>query len=333
MRRRNGSGKGMADRVKRVFALSVCLLLVMTVPALAQKRVAVVNAESGKLHLRSAPSASSESLGLYFTGTQIMVTGDMQNGFFPVRVGAQTGYMHADYLAMGDAAQAVASVQPIGMATPKAGARFRSGPSTEYDTLDVIAQGEVFTVLGETKNHWYCAEYGGQVGYVSAEVSSLVDEVNGRPLAFYDVLTGKAPFEVRGGRRYMHELAECFGVMEADVVPTSFAVLELDDDGLWEVVIRVQVAGWDYGYLVLDLQTELVYGIPVPLRAMLDLKIDGTFTCSSGAMNTGVGSIRFSGPIYEIVPVDLTPQEQDTKPDEYWHSFTEDQFDMLFTRH
>ena len=154
--------------MKRI--LTVMLLMMLAVPALAQPETAVVNAESGKLHLRSAPSAASESLGLYFTGTQVTVTGDMQSGFFPVRVGAQTGYMHADYLAIDDVARAVASVQPIGMATPKAGARFRSGPSTEYDTLDVIAQGEVFTVLGETKNRWYCAEYAGQVGYVSTEV-------------------------------------------------------------------------------------------------------------------------------------------------------------------
>ena len=319
--------------MKRWGIAALCLLMMLAAPALAQNSIAVVDAESGKLHLRSAPSASSESLGLYFTGTEVTVTGELQSGFFPVRVGAETGYMHADYLALDEVEKAVASVQPIGMATPKVGARFRSGPSTEYDTLDVIAQGEVFTVLGETKNHWYCAEYAGQVGYVSAEVSILVEEVNGRPLAFYDVLTGKAPFEMRGGRRYMNELAECFGVTEADVVPTGFAVLELDDDGLWEVVIRMQAAGWDYGYLVLDLQTERVYGIPLPLRSMLDLKIDGTFTYSSGAMNTGVGSIRFSGPTYEIVPVDLTPREQDTKPDEYWHSFTEDQIDMLFTRH
>lgn len=322
----------MGDGMKRFFTLALCMLLVLASPALAQYGTAAVNAPSGKLHLRAAPSASGESLGLYFTGTQVAVTGDMQSGFFPVRVGAESGYMHADYLAMGDAARAVASVQPIGMATPKAGARLRSGPSTTCDTLDVIAQGEVFTVLGETKNHWYCAEYAGRRGYVSAEVSRLVDEVNGRPLAFYDVLTGKVPFEVRGGRRYMHELAECFEVTEAAVVSTSFAVLELDDDGLWEVVIRVQMAGWDYGYLVLDLQTELVYGIPVPLRSMLSLKLDGTFSYSSGAMNTGVGRIRFSGPTYEIVPVDLTWQEQDTKPDIHWHPFTAEQVDMLFTK-
>lgn len=286
--------------MKRVFALTICLLLVMAAPALAQNSIAVVNAPSGKLHLRAAASSSAASLGLYFTGTKVMITGEAQGDFIPVRVGAETGYMHADYLALDDAADSVASVQTVGVATPKVGARLRSGPSAGYESLLVMDQGEAFTVLGETKDHWYYVGYAGQTGYVSAEVANIVGETGMTPDVFYAVLAGKEPFERRGGRATMAELNACFGV-EADLAPKGFVLLNLDDDMLMEAVVRVGIGEEDFGFLVLDLQTELVYGYTFNLRSMLDLKQDGTFSFSSGAMDNGVGRLSFRGPVADVI--------------------------------
>lgn len=187
----------------------------------------------------------------------------------------------------------------IAVATPKVGARLRSGPSTAHDTLLVMAQGETFTVLGETDDHWYHVDYAGQTGYVSAEVAEIVSETDMAPEAFRAILAGQAPFERRGGRSRLNELAECFGV-EAELAPTGFALLNLDDDMLMEAVVRVGIGEEDFGFLVLDLQTELVYGYAFFLRSMLDLKQDGTFSFASGAMDTGVGRLSFRGPVADV---------------------------------
>lgn len=58
----------------------------------------VVNPEpSDRLHLRSEPNKGSESLGRYFTGTQVEILGEA-NDWFHVRLDGKTGYMLGDFV-------------------------------------------------------------------------------------------------------------------------------------------------------------------------------------------------------------------------------------------
>ena len=287
---------------KRFFcAVAVLVFCLCGVCAWAEDAAwAVIDAgDSDRLHLRSAPSSTADSLGLYFTGTQVNVTGAQQGSFVPVRIGTEIGYMHADYLRWGEAADRTVIRQPIGVATPKVGARLRSGPSREHETIGVIGQGEAFYVLGETRAHWYCVKYAGQLGYVSAEVACLVGTVGGLPHVLGDVLLGKDSFMMRGGTKTMGELGACFE-LEAELTPSALAVLDIDQDGLNEAVVRVSADGDDVGCLVLDLQTEVVYGFAFHYRSMNSLREDGTFSFSSGAMDHGIGWVTFRGPAADV---------------------------------
>lgn len=341
-----------------VALLAVCLAVFCAGFACAQGvDAAVIDAgNSDRLHLRAQPSQNARSLGLYFTGTQVEVTGEAQGDFVPVRIGAEYGFMHADYLKTGEAAAEVIPKQPFGVATPKAGARLRRGPSVEADTLDVIAQGDAFTVLGETDSRWYYAQYEGQFGYVSAEASRLVDAKDALQSGLGLVLLGEEAFETSGGFWTIDELGQCLAI-DGAVVPNDFAVLNLDEDALDEVVVRAAVNGDELGFLVLDVQTEQIYGYVFYLRALNELKQDGTFIFSSGAIDNGIGCLTFSGPVAQtqelarsqdnghgepVYAVNGSPASQqayeealriqEAKPDADWHALTKENIDAWFAR-
>lgn len=50
------------------------------------------------LNFRSSPSYSAGVIGIAAVGTVVRVTGAASNGFYPVKWGESTGYMHRDYL-------------------------------------------------------------------------------------------------------------------------------------------------------------------------------------------------------------------------------------------
>ena len=82
--------------------------------------------------------------------------------------------------------------------------------------------------------------------------------------------------------------------MPADWNAVRFTVLDMDGDGVTEVV--VELTEWE-AFVVLISGGESVSGSEFSYRGMLDLKDDGTFTYSSGAMDNGVAvlSIRSGG--------------------------------------
>lgn len=174
------------------------------------------------------------------------------------------------------------------------------------------------------------------------------------PEALYPVLTGDAAFVTQDGMRTMDALADCFG-FEAPVVPADFAVLDMDGDTRMEAVVRAAIGSDDLGFLVLDAQTDGVYGYAFTLRAMHALKQDGTFSFSSGAMDNGVGIASFAGaatevtelarcvdgadgaPVYALCGVTVAEdayetflRAQDEKPDADWYPFTQAQLEARF---
>ena len=92
---------------------------------------------------------------------------------------------------------------------------------------------------------------------------------------------------------------------------TALALLDLDGDGLAEIAAQVTEtqSGSPYEYIVLKAENALdernraMYAHQLVFRAFRDLKADGTFSYSSGAMDSGFGRAWFSGPRHGITPV------------------------------
>lgn len=71
-----------------------------------------------------------------------------------------------------------------------------------------------------------------------------------------------------------------------------FTVLDLDGDGIQEVVLEVTEPE---GFIILTCHTDgMVYGGEMSYRGMLQLKDDGTCSFSSGAMDGGVSRLCFA---------------------------------------
>lgn len=143
---------------------------------------AVIDAPSGKLHLREEPSSHSDSMGLYFTGTRVECRSDPGYEWVEVQIGRERGYMMSKYLKRGSAGDRVGSSFMYGMVIAKNWGRLRAGPSTEYQFICKVNNGTNVTIMGETVDHWYYVQAGRETGFMS---SSLIrvnsDYTSGKP--------------------------------------------------------------------------------------------------------------------------------------------------------
>jgi len=153
---------------KRWTALILTLLCLLACGAAADDYgKAVVDAPSGKLHLREEASSKSESMGLYFTGTQVTLKSDPDEEWVEVKIGRERGYMYGEYLKTGSRADRVTPRFQAGTVQATNYARLRKGPSTEYQFICKLPDGADVTVMGETDEHWYYVKYGSEKGFVA----------------------------------------------------------------------------------------------------------------------------------------------------------------------
>ena len=134
---------------------------------------------------------------------------------------------------------------------------------------------------------------------------------------------------------------------------TKFAVIDLDRDGVQECVLKLKVNNdEDYGFMVLGYRSGKVYGYAFVYRVFNQVKADGTFSFSSGAADSGFGTISLNDTGFTMKQVtysvsttaadgsvsiaynvaqkasdkaafDAAMAEQAAKPDVIWYSLTE----------
>lgn len=157
--------KGMAI----VLAVLLCLLACCALADDYGK--AVIDGGNGyKVHLRDEPSARSESIGLYFTGTKVTLLSEPDEEWVWVRIGRESGYVRGCYIKCGEKADHVTPRFWQGTVNATRYARMRYGPSTEYQFLRNVSDGERVTIMGETEENWYYVEYKGNKGFISANL-------------------------------------------------------------------------------------------------------------------------------------------------------------------
>lgn len=117
--------------------------------------------------------------------------------------------------------------------------------------------------------------------------------------AYRAVLQGDAEFfSMDAGQSLkIDQLAQAVGLAgEAKVEAVRVAVVDLDGDGAKEAVLGLSVDGDEsFGYLILRSEAGVVSSYLLWYRAFLNLKADGTFSFSSGAEDSGFGTLRFDG--------------------------------------
>ena len=179
--------------------LLIVLLLLMLLPvASAETGVRWIDGgNADRVHLRAAPSAKADSLGLYFTGTGAIVI-DYAGDWAWVMIGDVEGWMMRDYLS--------------GSEVPRQGPWYQvDNPSSTWVNLrmspsmdGMVAQcpdnGTAVRLLGETADGWSYVDCDGVMGYMRTELLSEADGdfaaetiVLGRTADFYYIHQYTAP--------------------------------------------------------------------------------------------------------------------------------------------
>jgi hypothetical protein len=265
------------------------------------------------VHLRAEPSTDSKSLGLYFTGTEVSYITDTEDEWVWVNIGSETGYIKSEFLYFGNDSGSVIAKQPIGTVNNKNGSwvNLRPDPTSEYEAIGKCYNGDTITVLGETVTKWYYVKTGEQYGYImsdfvtmgSPNLPSTPGPSSGRAAAIAalkSVLKNNSAFISASDNRnmYLNQLPGSFAGARMEIA--QFAVIDLDHDSMPEVVLWENVNGNVYGVEVLHYQDGAVYGYEFGHRQLGQLKMDGTFSFSSSASDSGIGALIFSDSTYVI---------------------------------
>lgn len=220
-----------------IAALLTLLLCLSAFCALADDygKAIIDGGNAYKVHLREEPSALSDSIGVYFTGTRVTLKSDPAAEWVEVKIGRLQGYMRGIYLKRGEAGDRVTPRFWNGEVDATRYARMRYGPSTEYQFLRNVNDGEEVAIMGEVDN-WYFVEYKGERGFISANLvytrgaaqkEELYDEEAYEEEVYEPVYTPALSWQ-DAYRSYVLQHAD-----ESD----TFALIYVNDDSIPELVI------------------------------------------------------------------------------------------------
>lgn len=145
------------------------------------ERLYVDGVNASKVHLRQQPTTASESLGLIYTGTEVIVLSRNFSGWIHVRIGDVTGYMSASYLSQ----LQPESVAPVAYVNNpnSTWSHLRSGASLEAMSVGRLYNDEVVYVLGELVSGWTYVQRGAQAGFVVSKFLQHSEQQNGQASA------------------------------------------------------------------------------------------------------------------------------------------------------
>ena len=151
----------------------IALLLAMTLCVFAGAALAddygeaIVDASGGWTYLYEDASSRSKTLGQYLDGTSAQLRSEAENGWVEVKIGRERGWMKTNALKTGAAAERVKDRFWTGEIKATKYARMRKGPSTEYEFIRNVNDGETVTIMGKTDEDWYYVSYKGDEGFIS----------------------------------------------------------------------------------------------------------------------------------------------------------------------
>lgn len=117
------------------------------------------------------------------------------------------------------------------------------------------------------------------------------------------------------------EYCETFGAgSDITVEVPKFTVVDMDGDGVSEVVLWIRVNGTsDYGTMVLRYQDGKVYGTSFAYRQLFNLRKDGSFDYSGGGDNDGSAVLKFTQ--FDCYSEKISRSDQDEKAFAQWHIY------------
>ncbi len=145
-----------------VLAAALCIL-----PALSLADAAYLAVKGGTLKLRESAGQTANVLGLYPTGTWVLVL-EEGDTFHKVQAGSKTGYMMKEYLTAGN--DAIIAARYVRTNTGE-GVNLRQSPAESGTVISGVADGTKVDVLVKGVD-WYKVRVNSQTGYIASKYLS-----------------------------------------------------------------------------------------------------------------------------------------------------------------
>lgn len=233
-----------------------------------------------RLTLRSEPSTASTALTVLVNGATVEITGAPQNGFYPVKYGNSTGWMHGDWLTTQGAGvpgppseaplpnpDAPGGVQVgdtvVGTMYVSTGLNLREGPGTNYNAIVVMPGGISVSVMGSPVNGFYPLTFHGTKGwasgdYLTSSAPNLPNPGNGDYTRDEIIQIIYAAADKYGQPRAdMLRVAQCESVLDPNAVnpasgvsglfqflPSTWATTPYANQDIFDPVANSEAAAW-----------------------------------------------------------------------------------------
>ncbi len=130
---------------------------------------AFADIDANFIYIRSEATQDSSWVGKLYQDNEVEIIASSAD-WVEIESGSVIGYVESKYLLTGTSAEIRA--KEIGSAVVDVQAHalnVRKGPGTDYDVVDVIHDGDIFTVSGAIVDGWYPILYGTDIYYVSGD--------------------------------------------------------------------------------------------------------------------------------------------------------------------
>lgn len=157
--------------VMTVMTMVTGWLAFMPVTASADAGAGTVTETTDELNLRAGPALNAEIINVMRPGATVEITGEGENGFYPVVYAGQSGFAYGYYLSGMDAGDGpVTPGGQQGEANVVDGpVNFRTGPSTSDTVISVIPDGALVALTGDSANGFVSLTYTDRTGWAAAE--------------------------------------------------------------------------------------------------------------------------------------------------------------------
>lgn len=233
-----------------------------------------------RLNLRTEANTSSTIITTLVNGATVSITGEAQNGFYPVQYGQNSGWMHGEWLTAegaGDPGPPSEAPAPnpdapgsVGIGdtvlsemTVSVGLYLREGPGTNYNPITVMPGGATVQVMGEPQSGWYPLSFHGTKGWASADYLTtgsvwVPDSGNTDYTRDEIIQIIYAAADKYGQPRVdMLRVAQCESVLDPNVVnpasgvsglfqflPSTWATTPYANEDIFDPVANAEAAAW-----------------------------------------------------------------------------------------
>lgn len=220
--------------MKRLLVLMLMLLL-LTPAVMAESTPYYIDGkDADRVHFRKEPSKDADSLGLYYTGTDVLLF-DVQGEWTGVFVGSEPGYIMTQYLTEHE----VPRRGPWKMVDNPSSTwvNLRTEPYMSSKILRRAENGTSVHVLGETADGWSYVECQGLTGYMRTDMLSALEK---RPIEQKTTILSEACSD-----GYIHQYVAPNGQVlyfTSELEEPRFYLDDVNFDG-WDDIVVMTISG------------------------------------------------------------------------------------------